>query len=181
VNHESTIPPGWRQNPSTWARRVPLFGLALLGLAIALYLALYQLDIFSTIWEPFFDQGSREVLHSGLSQILPIPDAALGALAYLLEAVAELLGGSDRWRNAPWAVFAFSVITGVMVAASALLVIWQGAVVKNWCTLCLCSAAISFLITALAIDEWRAAWQHVRANEQKGISFWSALTGKARA
>ena len=41
-------------------------------------LALYQLGYFSEVWEPFFGNGSAEVLHSALSRVLPIPDAALG-------------------------------------------------------------------------------------------------------
>jgi hypothetical protein len=32
------------------------------------------------VWEPFFGNGSRLILTSGVSRILPVPDAALGAL-----------------------------------------------------------------------------------------------------
>jgi uncharacterized membrane protein len=118
------------------------------------------------------------VLHSGLSRVLPIPDAAFGALAYLLEAVAHLLGGPKRWCKAPWTVFAFGTIAGLMALGSVGLVIWQGAVVAAWCTLCLGSAAISFAIFGLALGEWRAAWQRVRFEERHGFSFWNAVRGK---
>lgn len=71
------------------ARRGLIGGLALAGLAIAVYLTLYQLGIVPTVWEPFFGEGSRKVLHSPISRLLPIPDASLGAVGYLVE----------RWRG----------------------------------------------------------------------------------
>jgi len=37
---------------------------------------------------------------------LPVPDSALGALGYLIEAVLGWAGGNERWRAQPW--FAFS-------------------------------------------------------------------------
>src|SRR5690348_4748835 len=100
--HHPRLPPGWSHNPSSWARRVPLAGLALAGFGIALYLALYQWHIFPTVWEPFFGDGSEKILHSSLSTLFPIPDAALGAIAYFVEAGAELIGGRERWHTSPW-------------------------------------------------------------------------------
>ncbi len=29
--HEKAMPPGWSYNPSTWAQRLPIVGLALIG------------------------------------------------------------------------------------------------------------------------------------------------------
>src|SRR5919205_1457619 len=92
------VPPGWSYNPSAWSDRLPIIGLALLGFGIALYLALYQLGVFAGVWEPFFGDGSRRILHSSVSRLLPIPDAALGAMGYLLDAVTGAIGGRDRWR-----------------------------------------------------------------------------------
>ena len=90
-------PPGWDENPSAWHQRLPLVGVALLGFLIASYLALYQWGVIPSVWEPFFGSGSRVILHSGISRLLPIPDAALGALSYLLDAVAGLIGGRERY------------------------------------------------------------------------------------
>ena len=66
---------------------------ALLGFVIASYLALYQWGVFSTVWEPFFGAGSRTILNSSVSHLLPIPDAALGALGYFLDALTAVTGG----------------------------------------------------------------------------------------
>ena len=74
----SDIPIGWPYNPSTWFERLWLVAAALVGFAVSGYLALYQLGYFSEVWEPLFGTGSAEVLHSALSRLPPIPDAALG-------------------------------------------------------------------------------------------------------
>ncbi len=78
--------------------------LAVGGLAVSGYLALYQLKVFDHVWEPGFGSGSERVLQSSLSRLLPIPDAAVGAAAYALDAVTGLIGGQDRWRSMPWMV-----------------------------------------------------------------------------
>jgi hypothetical protein len=98
------VPPGWDYNPSTWAQRLPIVGLAILAFAAATHLALYQLRVIGKPWEPFFGDGSRIILDSWVSRLLPVSDAALGALSYLLDAVAGLVGGRHRWRTMPWIV-----------------------------------------------------------------------------
>lgn len=92
------------------------------GFAIASYLSLYQLRVFTTVWEPFFGSGSEKILNSGVSRILPIPDAALGALGYLADAVTGLIGGTRRWRAMPWIVIVFGLAVGPLGAISILLV-----------------------------------------------------------
>ena len=83
-------PPGWVYNPSAWSQRVPIAVLATIGFGIAGWLALFQLGALPAIWEPFFGDGSRTILTSGVSRMLPVPDAALGAFGYLH------FGGDDR-------------------------------------------------------------------------------------
>ena len=85
-------PVGWNYDPSEWSQRIPIVVLAVVGFVIASYLALYQLRVFPTVWEPFFGDGSLKILNSGVSRILPIPDAALGALGYLADAVTGVIG-----------------------------------------------------------------------------------------
>ena len=77
----ASVPPGWSYNPSSWTERLWLVGVAILGFAISSYLALYQYGLVADVWEPFFNGGSQEVLHSFLSTVFPVPDAALGAFA----------------------------------------------------------------------------------------------------
>ncbi len=119
------VPSGWNYNPSEWSQRLPIVGLALGGFGIALYLALYQWRVFETVWEPFFGDGSRVILNSRVSRILPVPDAALGAFGYLVDALSGVIGRRDRWRTMPWIVILFGLAVGPLGAVSIMLVILQ--------------------------------------------------------
>jgi uncharacterized membrane protein len=171
-------PPDWDYNPSDWSQRLPIIGMALLGLGIASYLALFQLGVFATVWEPFFGNGSRTILTSGISRVLPIPDAALGAIGYLLDAVAGAIGGRDRWRSMPWIVVLFGLAVGPLGAVSIALVILQPLLFDAWCTLCLASAAISVALIGPALDEVLASLQHLKRERDRGRSVWRAFWGR---
>jgi uncharacterized membrane protein len=151
--------------------------LALAGTGIAAYLSLYQLDVIETVWEPFFGAGSRIILDSKVSHILPIPDALLGALSYLLDAVTGAVGGTERWRRMPWLVVVFGVAVGPLGAVSVLLVILQPVMFGAFCTLCLASAVISVLMIGPALDEVLASLQHLRGVSTAGGSAWRAFWG----
>jgi uncharacterized membrane protein len=173
----ANAPPGWSYNPSAWSQRIPLVGAALVGVVIASYLAMYQLEVVSGVWEPFFGDGSRRILDSGISRVLPIPDAALGALGYLADAVTGLIGGKDRWRSMPWMVVVFGVAVGPLGAISVLLVILQPVVYDAFCTLCLATALISVVMIGPAMDELLASLQHLRRERDAGRSVWRAFWG----
>lgn len=173
----SSTPPGWSGNPSSWRDRVPLIGLALVGFGIASYLALFQLNVVPIVWDPFFGDGSVRILKSSVSRLLPIPDAALGALGYLVDAGAGIIGGSARWRTMPWIVLVFGFAVGPLGVVSVALVILQPVVFGAWCTLCLTSAAISVALIGPAMDEVLAALQHLRRTHDAGGSVWRALWG----
>lgn len=175
----STVPPGWDYNPSVWDQRLPIVGLALVGFAIATYLALYQLDILDAVWEPFFGDGSRVILDSSVSHLLPVPDAALGAASYLLDAVTGVVGSRDRWRTRPWLVIVFGLAVGPLGLASVVLVILQPVLFDAFCTLCLGSAVISLVMIGPAMDEVLASLQHLASVSEEGGSVTRAFfTGK---
>lgn len=172
----SDVPPGWSHNPSGWSHRLPMLGLALVGFVIAAYLARFQFGGVQTVWEPFFGNGSEIVLRSWVSQALPIPDAALGALAYLCDLILGSIGGHDRWRTRPWAALMFGVAVCVFAATSVLLILVQ-VTLQAFCTLCLVSAAISIVLVWPALDELRATWQHVERVAAAGEGWWRAVRG----
>jgi uncharacterized membrane protein len=173
-------PPGWSYNPSSWSERLPIVGLALIGFIIANYLALYQLRVFTNVWEPFFGDGSRTILNSSVSRILPIPDAALGAFGYLLDAITGIIGGRARWRKMPWIVVIFGLAVGPLGIISVLLVILQPVLFDAWCTLCLASALISVLMIGPAADEVLASLQYLKRQHLQGRSLWGAFWGIAK-
>src|SRR5690348_8264661 len=97
----------WRmvEGPSAWTRRVPVMILAICGLLISTNLTFFQYGLIPAVWDPFFGHdSSHAVLTSTLSRALPVHDAALGAVAYAMEALLESAGGTTRWRQRPWIV-----------------------------------------------------------------------------
>ena len=148
-------------DPSAWSRRLPAAALAGCGLAIATYLMLFQLGAIAAVWEPLTGDGSRRVLTSALADALPVPDAALGAAAYAVEAALLLAGGGAlRWSRHPRLVLALGIVaTGVASGGVALLAV-QAFIVEAFCTLCLVSAAISCALFVLAVPEVRSALRH---------------------
>lgn len=173
----STVPPGWDYGPSEWDQRLPIVGVALAGFVVAGYLALYQWGVLDTVWEPFFDDGSRVILDSSVSHLLPVPDAALGAGGYLLDAVTGVVGGRDRWRSRPWLVIVFGIAVGPLGVASVVLVVLQPVLFDAFCTLCLASAALSLVMIGPAMDEVLASLQHLRRAAGEGRSVWHAFVG----
>lgn len=169
------IPPGWSYNPSSWSERWPIVLLAVVGFVIATYLGLYQMRLVTTVWEPFFGAGSERILNSSVSRVLPIPDALLGAIGYLVDAITGVIGRTSRWRTMPWIVVVFGLAVGPLGAISILLVILQPVMFDAWCTLCLASAVISVLMIGPAMDELLASLQFLkRASAGGGLwrAFW---------
>ena len=154
-----SVPPGWHHDPSGWPSRLPALVLALVGCGIATYLTLYQVHVLADVWEPFFGDGSRYILReSAIARSLPIPDAALGAFAYLIEAISECVGGPGRWRSRPWAVLFTGAVAAGLAVAALVLIGFQAWWFRHYCTLCLASAACSLTIAALVAPEVWAAW-----------------------
>lgn len=176
--NEADIPPGWDYNPSTWAQRAPIVGLSLVGTAIAGYLTLFQVGLIANVFEPFFGDGSRKILTSWVSQLLhPLPDAGLGALSYLVDAVTGVIGGRRRWQTMPWMVILFGLAVGPLGVVSVTLIILQPVLFESWCTLCLASGLVSVLMIGPAMDEMLASLQHLKRVSQRGNSAWRAFWG----
>jgi uncharacterized membrane protein len=159
---ENEIPSGWSYNPSSWKHRIPLILVASIGVLIAIYLSLYQLRAFKHVWEPIFGNGSRNVLNSSVSTLLPFPDAILGVLGYLTDIILGLIGNEQRWRTQPYVVFLFSLVVGLMGITSIVLIILQPVVFHSWCTLCLLSALCSLTLVGPTMSELRACLQYLK-------------------
>ena len=174
---ESEIPPGWDYNPASWGQRIPIIVLAVAGFLIAGYLALYQLRVLDTVWEPFFGNGSVKILNSPVSNFLPIPDGALGAIGYLVDAVGGVVGGRKRWKTMPWIVVLFGVAVGPLGMISVMLVVFQPVLFSAWCTLCLVTAVISVVMIGPAMDEVLASLQYLKRIKESGRSLWRGFWG----
>jgi hypothetical protein len=161
---------GFDENPTRWSRRIPIVALACAGLCVSAYLTLFQVDVLPGVWDPFFQ--STKVL-----EYLGIPDAALGALAYGVEIILSLIGGSQKWCTMPWTVLAFGVVIFSGALVSVLLILIQAFLVGAWCTLCLASAAISLAIFILGFREPLAGLRYLVRVRGSGGSAWRALWG----
>lgn len=166
-----SIPPGWSYNPSTWGQRIPIAVFALVGWLISRYLAAYQLGHIDAVWDPFFGDGTIKVITSKVSQAFPVPDAGLGSMAYVTEALLTCQGGERRWRTSPWMVVVFGILVVPLGLTSITLVILQPLVVGAWCTLCLFTAFCMLLPIALGMDEVVAVLQYLKRSKEK--SFWA--------
>jgi uncharacterized membrane protein len=174
---QNKIPPAWDYNPSSWLQRLPLVVIAFIGMLIAIYLGMYQLGFFKDVWEPFFGDGSKKVLHSFISKMLPFPDALLGAFSYLVDVVSGVIGKTYRWKTMPWMVIIFGLAVGPLGVVSILLVISQPVLVDAWCTLCLISAVISVVMISPAMDEMLASLQYLQRVKRNKLSVWKAFWG----
>jgi hypothetical protein len=178
---DSGIPPGWSVNPSTWGQRLPIIVLAICGTIAAGWLALYQQEVVDTVWEPFFGDGTTEIVReSSFSQAFerfPVGDAALGAVGYLADAVFGAIGGTKRWRTMPWIVIVFGAFVGPFGAISVMLTIFQPVLYDNFCTLCLFSGVVSLAMIGPGVDEVLASLQHMRREHRDGKSLWRVFWG----
>lgn len=141
--------------------------LAVIGALVASYLALVQLGVVAHPWDPVFGEGStRRVLDSALSRALPVPDAALGALAYLVEAVLAVCARAQAFRRSRPLAAAYGLVALGLLGAAVVLVVDQALVVRAFCSLCLLSAAVSVVAAALVIPEALERWRG--AGEEHG-------------
>ena len=175
--------PPWKYNSSAWSQRIPICLLASVAFVIAAYMALYQWRLISDVWDPVFGEQSKRVLDSAVSERMRgwfgMPDAALGAIAYLGDAIFGLAGSTRRWQYRPWMVILFGIDVIPLGIVSAVLVFMQGAVVGAWCFLCLVTAIISLALVYLAYDEvWscllylRRVWRRTRDLHVLWNVFW---------
>jgi len=184
MDYDSAVAP-WSYNPSAWAQRIPICILAAIAAVIAAYMALFQWELIDEVWDPVFGKQTANVLRSDVSKWMHgwmgIPDAALGAFAYLGDAVFGLAGSQRRWQYRPWMVIIFGIDVIPLGIVSIILVIVQGAVLGEWCFLCLVTAAISLVLIYMAYDEvysslkylWRI-WKETRSLR----AVWDATWGR---
>jgi uncharacterized membrane protein len=189
VEQDLDVPaPPWNYNPSAWRQRIPICVLAGIAFLIASYMALYQWRLIDGVWDPVFGDQTAHVLDSDVSErmrrVVGIPDAALGALAYLGDLIYGLAGSTRRWQYRPWMVVLFGLDVIPLGIVSAVLVVLQGTVVGAWCFLCLVTAAISLLLVVLAYDEvWSCLLYLRRVRKQSGSwrVVWNRFWGRGPA
>lgn len=164
--------------PSNMPRRIAASVVAGIAVVIACYLGSFQAGLISGVWDPIFGSGSEKVLLSWpallLRSVILIPDAGMGAIAYLGAAVYAIAGPGDRWRTGPWLVLLFGANVMSLGFASTVLVLTQAFVIGEWCFLCLMAACCSYTLVLLASGEVLATLKHM-VQVWSGSGTYSAL------
>jgi uncharacterized membrane protein len=169
---------------SNFAQRVRISILAGVATIIAVYMGLYQWRLIDTVWDPVFGAQTLAVLDSDVShrmyRLARIPDAVLGALAYLGDIIFAIAGCTRRWLYRPWLVIVFGVDVILLSLISAILIMLQGVVVGSWCLLCMVTAVISLIMLAMAWREVFACLRFLRRVWQTSNRklFWDTLWGR---
>jgi hypothetical protein len=165
-------PPGWSYNPSSWLQRAPIIALGWIGFFFARLMAAYQLGYTDSLWDPFFGNGTEEILDSDISMAWPISDAGLGVFAYSIEALMGYMGGTQRWRTMPWMVSFFGILVIPLSAVSIFLIIMQPVSVGTWSTYALITAAAMLVMIPLTLDEVVAMLQFLTRRRREGAGLW---------
>ncbi len=172
-------PLGWTYSPSSFTQRLPIIGLALVGLFVSRYLAAYQMGHINSLWDPLFGagdapvaNGSEAVVTSWVSKGFPIADAGVGAFAYALDILAGVIGDRRRWRTMPWMVLLFGLLIIPLGVISVSFIIIQPPLIGALCTLCIVQAAVTVILIPYSIDEVLATCQYLRSATRAGEPFW---------
>jgi uncharacterized membrane protein len=184
VDMDAAVAP-FDYNPSAWSQRIPICVLATVAAGLAGHMALFQWGLIAEAWDPVFGKQTEGVLTSDVARRMDrwfgIPDASLGALAYLGDAIFGLAGSTRRWQFRPWLVILFGIDVIPLGVVSAILVFCQAFIVGEWCFLCLVTAVISLILVYWAYDEvWVSCvylWKVWRASRSTGV-LWRTLMGQ---
>ena len=176
------VPRGWSYNPSSWPQRAPIIALALVGFFLSRQMAAFQLGHVASLTDPFFGISTERVLTSDVSRAFPIPDAGLGAFAYMVEFLMGFMGDKRRWRTMPWMVMFFGILVVPLGVVSITLIILQPIAVGAWCTPCLIAAAAMLVMITLTLDEVVAMLQFLVQARGEGQPLWRTfwLGGRLR-
>jgi uncharacterized membrane protein len=169
------VPRGWSYNPSSWPQRTPIIALALVGFFLSRQMTSFQLHYVTSFTDPFFGVGTVRVLTSKVSHAFPIPDAGLGAVAYMIEFLMGFMGDKARWRTMPWMVTFFGILVVPLGVVSITLIILQPLAVGAWCTPCLIAASAMLVMISLTLDEVVAMLQFLVQARREGQPLWKVF------
>jgi uncharacterized membrane protein len=135
----------------------------------------FQLGHITSLRDLFFGSGTERVLTSEVSRAFPIPDAGLGAVAYMIEFLMGFMGDKYRWRSMPWMVMFFGILVVPLGVVSITLIALQPIAVGAWCTPCLIAAAAMLVMVSLTLDEVVAMGVFLVLARREGQPLWQTF------
>jgi uncharacterized membrane protein len=126
---------------------------ALVGLFVAIYLALYKAGVIGTL--ACGTGGCETVQLSKWSTFLGLPVAMWGVGYYVVVLALSLASIQERWADSPGLSLTLVLLTGWGVLFSAWLTYLELFVINAICRYCVVSAMIAVLLFVLALLDWR--------------------------
>ena len=134
-------------------RRMIIAALALGGVGLATYLAMYKLGYIGTLACTI---GSCETVNlSRWATFIGIPVAVWGVGFYVVLFAVALLGTTERFAEATWVSHLLLGLTGWGVVFSAWLTYLELNVIHAICMFCVISAILITVTFFVALMEWR--------------------------
>ena len=135
-------------------RRMIIAALALGGVGLATYLAMYKLGMIGTL---ACTVGSCETVNlSRWATFLGLPVAVWGVGFYVVLFLVALLGTTERFVDATWVSHALLALTAWGVVFSAWLTYLELYVIHAVCMFCVISAILVSVTFLVSVLEWRS-------------------------
>ena len=135
-------------------KRMIIAALALGGLGLATYLAMYKLGMIGTL--ACGAGGCETVQMSRWATFLGLPVAVWGVGFYLALFGLALLGTTERFVDAPWVSHGLLMLTAWGVIFSAWLTYLELYVIHAICKFCVVSAVLVTITFLVSVFEWRS-------------------------
>lgn len=134
-------------------KRMIIAALALGGVGLATYLAMYKLGYIGTL---ACTVGSCETVQmSKWANLFGLPVAVWGVGFYVALFLLAFLGTTERFVNATWVSHALLALTGWGVIFSAWLTYLELYVIHAICMFCVISAILVTAIFVVSVMEWK--------------------------
>lgn len=134
-------------------KRMIIAALALGGVGLATYLAMYKLGYIGTL---ACTVGSCETVNlSKWATFLGIPVAVWGVGFYVVLFLVALLGTTNRFAEAPWISHALLALTAWGLLFSSWLTYLELYVIHAVCMFCVISAILVTITFLVSVLEWR--------------------------
>ena len=135
-------------------RRMIIAALALGGVGLATYLAMYKLGYIGTL---ACTVGSCETVNlSRWATFIGIPVAVWGVGFYVVLFLVALLGTTNRFAEASWVSHALLGLTAWGVLFSTWLTYLELYVIHAVCMFCVISAILVTVTFLVSLQEWRS-------------------------
>ena len=136
-------------------RRMATAILALVGIFVSLYLALYKAGVIGVL---ACGAGSCDTVQlSRWASFIGLPVAYWGVAYYVFVLALALAWIQDRWADSRPLALTLLVVTGWGVIFSGYLTYLELFVINAICRYCVASAVIAVVIFGLVLLEWRAS------------------------